>query len=192
MREILSPTAHCFFQTGAAVPSVVIVFPRFQPFTAETVTISIMIYLEKMNSIFRIKLTFFRNHFTASGSPVDFFFPKFSLFFRFNRVKLWYFSIFFCFYFSDAYFMLKLTWMVRFSAKQGAYWSIKGSMVRWEVTSGTSFKANQNEPRSHAWPKPFIWAWVMNQKIKKYWKIPEIYPVKLKKRENLEKMKSTG
>ena len=52
LREELSPTAYCFFQSGAAVPSAVIVFPGFQLFTAETVTISIMIYIEKIKTIF--------------------------------------------------------------------------------------------------------------------------------------------
>ena len=86
---------------------------RFQLFTAETVTISIMIYLEKIKTIFRIELTFFQNHYTASGSPVDPILPKFSLFVPFNRVNLWYFVMFFNFHFSDSYFMFKLPCMVR-------------------------------------------------------------------------------
>ena len=86
----------------------VILFSGFQPFTAETVTISITIYKEKIKTIFELSSPFFQNHFTASGSPVDFILPNFSPFLPFNRLNLWYFAIFFCFYFSDPYFIFEL------------------------------------------------------------------------------------
>ena len=70
---------------------------RLQLFTAETVTISITIYKEKIKTIFELSSPFFQNHFTASGSPVDFILPNFSPFLPFNRVNLWYFAIFFLF-----------------------------------------------------------------------------------------------
>ena len=60
-----------------AVPSVVIVLSRFQPFRAETVSISNTTYIAKRNILIQTKLTFFQNHFTASGSPVDLILPKF-------------------------------------------------------------------------------------------------------------------
>ena len=46
----------------------------------ETVRISITTYIAKRKIVHRTKLTFFQNHFTASGSPVDFTLPFFSLF----------------------------------------------------------------------------------------------------------------
>ena len=105
-----------------AVPSVVIVLSRFQPFRAETVSISNTTYIAKRNIIIQTKLTFFQNHFTASGSPVDFILPKFSLFVPFNRVNLWHFAIFFNFYFFDSYFMFELLCMVSFESLHGSVW----------------------------------------------------------------------
>ena len=117
-----------------AVPSVVIVLSRFQPFRAETVSISNTTYIAKRNILIQTKLTFFQNHFTASGSPVDFILPNFSLFVKFNRVNLWYFSIFFCFYFSDSSSMFKKTCMASFESLQGSDWPLFNK--RFTVTVG--------------------------------------------------------
>ena len=50
-----------------------------------------MKYIAKIKIVLRSVLTVFQNHFTASGSPVDFVLPTFSLFFRLNRLNLNYF-----------------------------------------------------------------------------------------------------
>ena len=93
MREILSPSTKVCLLWGLGKES-----PFWlQLFTAETVNISNTTYIAKRNIILQTRLTFFQNHFTASGSPVDFILLIFSLFLPFNRVNLWYFSIFFCF-----------------------------------------------------------------------------------------------
>ena len=79
----------------------------------ETVRISITTYIAKRKIVHRTKLTVFQNHFTASGSPVDFILPNFSLLPPFNRVNLWYFSIFFVFTFLTHTLCLKShAWLV--------------------------------------------------------------------------------
>ena len=110
---------------------------RFQLFTAETVPISIIIYLEKIKIIFRIELTFFQNHYTASGSPVDPIFPKFSLFVPFNRVNLWYYAIFLCFYFSTSYFIFELPCIVSFEPQHASDWPLFNK--RFTVTVGCTW-----------------------------------------------------
>ena len=64
---------------------------RLWSITAGTVSISITKYIAKRKIVHRTKLTIFQNHFTTSGSLVDFILPNFSLFVPFNRVNLWYF-----------------------------------------------------------------------------------------------------
>ena len=147
MREELSPTAHCFFQSGAAVPSVVIVLSRFQPFRAETVSISNTTYIAKRNILIQTKLTFFQNHFTASGSPVDSILPNFSLFGPFNRVNLWHFAIFFNFYFLTHTSCLNCyAWLVlNLCMAPIVLFSTKGSPSRWDVPDVSLFQG-QTEP----------------------------------------------
>ena len=80
---------------------------RLLSITAGTVSISITKYIAKRKIVHGTKLTNFQNRFTATDSPVDFILLNFSLFSPFNRVNLWYFSIIFCFYFSDSYSMFE-------------------------------------------------------------------------------------
>merc|ERR1711911_105786 len=90
---------------------------------------------------------FFKNHFTTSGSPVDFILPNFSLFLPFNRVNLWYFAIFFVFIFlthtscvnCHAWSVLSLC-----MAPIGPF-PTKGSPSRWDVPDVFSFQG-QPEP----------------------------------------------
>ena len=49
----------------------------------------------------------------------------------------------------------------------------------------------QSLQTNHAWQFKHE-VWVRKIKTKKYYKIPEIYPVKTRKGENLGRMKSTG
>ena len=149
-----------------------------------------MIYQQKIKTIFefirsyfiRPYFTFFQNDFTTSGSPVDFILPFFSLFLPFNRVILWYFAIFFCFYFRDLYFMFKLPCMISFESLHGSVWPWKGN------TSGTSNRdgepfvekgpigALQRLKTDHAWLFKHE-VCVRKIKTKKYCKISENYPV---------------
>ena len=138
------------------------------------------------------KLTVFQNQFTASGLPVDFILLNFSLFGPFNRVNLWYFAIFLNFYFSDSYFMVKLPCMGSFEPLHGSVWPWK------RKTSGTSHRdsepfvekgsigAMQRLKTTHAWQFKHE-LWVRKVKIKKYCKIPEIYPVKRAKKRKIKK-----
>ena len=127
-----------------AVPSVVIVLSRFQPFRAETVSISNTTYIAKRNILIQTKLTFFQNHFTASGSPVDFILPKFSLFVPFNRVNLWHFAIFFNFYFFDSNFMFELLCMVSFESLHGSDCPLFNK--RFTVTVGCTWRFPLSRP----------------------------------------------
>jgi len=136
------------------------------------------------------RLTVFQIRFTASGSPVDFILPNFSLFVPFNRVNLWYFSIFFCFYFSDSYSMFKKPCMASFESLQGSYWSLFNK--RFTVTVGCTWCFPLSRPNgvmqrlktNHAWQFKHV-VWVRKIKTKKYCKISEIYPVKRDKKRKL-------
>ena len=79
--------------------------------------------------------------------PVDSILLKFSLFVPFNRVNLWYFTIFFCFYFSDSYYTFKFhAWwvlslcMTPFSLERGQH------QVHPTVTVNLLLKRSQSEP----------------------------------------------
>jgi len=156
---------------------------RLLSITAATVGISITKYIAKRKIVHGTKLTNFQNRFTASGSPVDFILLIFSLFVAFNRVNLWYFWIFFCFYFSESYSMFEEPCMACFQSLHGSDWPWK------RKTSGTSHRdsepfvgkgpigALQRLKTSHAWLFKHR-VWVRKVKRKNYWKIPEIYPVK--------------
>ena len=117
-------------------------------------------------------LTVFQIRFTASGSPVNFILPKFSLFVPFNRVNLWYFSIFFCFYFSDSYSIFEKPCMASFESLQGSYWPL--SNKRFTVTVGCTWcfplsrpiGAMQRLKTSHAWLFKYR-VWVRKVKNKK-------------------------
>ena len=99
LRVKLSPCAHCFFQSSAAIQSGVIVCSRFQPFTAETVSFWIIKHKPNRKATFRITHSPFNHHFRVTGWPAGFIGVLYSLFLRFNRVNLWLFSIFFHFSF---------------------------------------------------------------------------------------------
>ena len=156
---------------------------RLLSITAATVSISITKYIAKRKIVHGTKLTNFQNRFTATDSPVDFILLNFSLFSPFNRVNLWYFSIIFCFYFSDSYSMFEKPCMASFESLQGSYWPL--SNKRFTVTVGCTWcfplsrpiGAMQRLKTSHAWLFKHR-VWVRKVKTKKYWKIPEIYPVK--------------
>ena len=93
--------------------------------------------------VHRTKVTDFQNHFTTSGSPVDFISPNFSL----NRVNLWYFPIFFVFTFLTHTLCLKShAWLVLglCRAPIGPF-STKGSLSRWDVPDVFLFQG-RSEP----------------------------------------------
>ena len=120
---------------------------RLQSITAGTVSISITKYIAKRKIVHRTILTVFENHFTTSGLPVDFILPKFSLFLPFNRVNLWYFSIFFVFTFLTHTLCLKShAWLVLSLCRApiGSF-STKGSLSRWDVPDVFLFQG-QSEP----------------------------------------------
>ena len=151
-----------------------------------------LLSITERNIVLQAKLTFFQNHLTASCSPVDSILLKFSLFVPFNRVNLWYFTIFFSFYFSDSYYIFKLPCMVSFESLHDSVWPWK------RKTSGTSHRdsepfvekgpigAMQRLKTDHAWQFKHV-VWVRKIKTKKYYKIPEIYPVKRDKKRKIRK-----
>ena len=110
---------------------------RLLSITAATVSISITKYIAKRKIVHGTKLTNFQNRFTATDSPVDFILLNFSLFSPFNRVNLWYFSIIFCFYFSDSYSMFEKPCMACFESLHGSDWPRK------RKTSGTSHRDSE-------------------------------------------------
>jgi len=163
---------------------------RLLSITEETASFSNTTYIAKRNIVLQTKLTFFQNHFTASGSPVDFILPNFSLFVTFNRVNLWYFTIFFCFHFSNSYFMFGLPCIVSFESLHGSDWPL--SNKRFTVTVGCTWCFPLSRPNgvmqrlktNHAWQFKHV-VWVRKIKTKKYCKISEIYPVKRDKKRKL-------
>ena len=147
-------------------------------------------YIAKRKIVHKIRLTFFQNQFTASGSPIDFILPNISLFVPFNRVNLWFFAIFFCFHSSDSYFMFKQPCMDSFGSLHGSVWPWK------RKTSGTSHRdgepfvekgpigAMQRLKTNDAWQFKHE-VWVRKVKTQKYCKRLEIYPVKRDKKRKL-------
>ena len=134
MREILLPSKKVCLLRGLGKHSPF----WFQSFTAETVTISIMIYFEKMTIIFRIKLTLFQNRFTTYGSPV----------------------------------------LVMREIEARFDWPWKGYLM-WPPTVPTfCWLIDPCLAENHSWEHEVC---IRKIKTKKYWKIPEIYPVKPKK-----------
>ena len=82
--------------------------------------------------------------------------------------------------------------MASFESLQGSYWPL--SNKRFTVTVGCTWcfplsrpiGARQGLKTSHAWLFKHR-VWVRKVKIKKYWKIPEIYPVKRYKKRKVWK-----
>ena len=122
LRVKLSPCAHCFFQSSAAIQSGVIVCSRFQPLTAETVSFWIIKHKPNRKATFRITHSPFNHHFRVTGWPAGFIGVLYSLFLRFNCVNLWLFLIFFIFYFSEWYFMVPCVIFVLYEVELYAYW----------------------------------------------------------------------
>ena len=68
----ISPNPHCSFQSSAAVLIGVILCPRFQPFTAETVTFWIIKHKSNRKTTFRITNSPFNRHCRVTGWPDGF------------------------------------------------------------------------------------------------------------------------
>jgi len=186
LSEILSSSKKSLPPTGLALSFTLLVRG---PYSSYCKYFKHKIYTKKMITVWT-RLTVFQIRFTASGSPVDFILPNFSLFVPFNRVNLWYFSIFFCFYFSDSYSMFKKPCMASFESLQGSYWSLFNK--RFTVTVGCTWCFPLSRPNgvmqrlktNHAWQFKHV-VWVRKIKTKKYCKISEIYPVKRDKKRKL-------